>query len=133
MSQATVLRLCESLMPGDKLTAFLASLGPEVRTERQHEVVAGEADEWICLLDHGVLVFEGPEGAIRRVLYTRSFAGSVHGVHVGMAADAVVALLGEPHKPWPMPHPNLVLMYDVPHFLRIDIDRQTMTVIEMIR
>jgi hypothetical protein len=60
---------------------------------------------------------------VTSVRHDRGFTGSVRGARIGMTSGEILRLLGEPHRTWPMPHPDIIMIYDRPSFLRLDLSR----------
>jgi len=73
------------------------------------------------------------KGVVSGIRYSNGFPDAVRGVRIGMHGREVVAVLGRAQRPWPMPHPNIILLYDQPEFLRIDVDRDSERVIDIYR
>lgn len=133
MSGNPALEACQQLLPGDNLAAFLDEVRGSTTVGTFSEEVAGDIDEYVSLPDLDVLISEGDEGVVSRIIFQNDFPGTINQIRIGMTGDEVEAILGPPDRLWPMPHPNFILLYDAPTFFHIELDRQTEKVITMIR
>ena len=80
------------------------------------------------------LVFLDPSlQTVRSLTYRAGFTGEVNGIRIGMHGRDVAARIGRPQRGWPMPHPDIIMLYDQPRFFRVDVDRTTERVIASYR
>lgn len=98
---------------------------------------ADDVDEYLLVPRYDVKLMPGndefPPEQIESVAYGPGYPGTVNQVRVGMTGNEVEQILGPPHRLWPMPHENYVLLYDHPRFFRADLNRETEQVIAMFR
>lgn len=84
--------------------------------------------------DIGVTVtFDREQTQVASIEFGPAFTGSIHGISIGMNGNEIESRLGPCDRTWPMPHPNYVLIYDYPEFLRIDLSRRDERVIAIYR
>jgi hypothetical protein len=129
------------LLPGFLLPDVLDWLSARTPVQSASTPQAGRevaAMTYFLVPDHDVKLFAGDEKTyradqVRTIAYGPRFGAAVNGVRMGMTGDDVERLLGPPHRLWPMPHENYVLIYDHPHFFRADLNRRTEQVIAMFR
>ena len=122
---------CAALEPGHSLDRFLDRIGDAERAWRE-STVAGQTDRYLELSSVDTKVFTDNKGRVRTVVFGPDFPAMVAGIRISMSGDTVVGRLGEPERPFPMPHPNYVLLYDSRR-LRVDVDRSSEKVIRIYR
>ncbi|SIO29891.1 hypothetical protein [Vannielia litorea] len=125
----TVVEACQQLLPNDRLDEFLALVGELTPVEEEKE----GAITYLFLPEVSVLLTPRGDGTLKSVTYEEGFPGEINGIRIGMTGDEVEAKLGPVDRLWPMPHPDYVLIWDSPHFFRVDLDRETEQVKKMYR
>lgn len=123
------------LLPGAPLRDVVDWLAARSPVE---EITTPQGMTYFLATDQDVKLFPGDGkqyggDQIRTIAYGPRFPAAVNGVRMGMTGDQIEQALGPPHRPWPMPHENYVLLYDHPHFFRADLNRETEQVIAMFR
>ena len=79
------------------------------------------------------VTFDSEQTHVESIGFGPDFKGDIRGISIGMTGDEVENLLGPCGRTWPMPHPNYILIYDHPDFLRIDLSRSNERVISIYR
>lgn len=96
-------------------------------------VAKDDGQPYLIEPDLDVEIYPDEAGNVDSVVYGPAFPGRVEGISMGNTGDEVEDRLGPPDRLWPMPHPNYVLLYDRPRFLRVELDRETEQVILLCR
>ncbi|MGH6613468.1 hypothetical protein [Sphingomonas sp.] len=132
---AKTLEALDTIRSGMSAAAYRAALGGSAMPPMQYDTAV--PDDPIPFQEFAGLgiavVFSRDGNKVDSVEFGPEFAGAINGIAIGMTGVEVEQRLGPCDRTWPMPHPNYVLIYDRPEYLRIDLSRTDERVITMYR